>query len=401
MAGWLFQATWVPQHLMAASLRGDGDAAGRRFAQRPTDAGAVARARRRRRFRKLDLGRRRHVRDGRPSSPRRPVMSPPSRRGAGFRRRDGDAACWLIVSSPRRSCSINFGAARRAAAAARSLSAITACSGFPAVHASPRARYPGLLAGPAADRVAGRLCRRRISLLALRSAMPPPESSPWQLCLSCRARVFVSLAFGHHAWRKQRSRAPRGHPRRDVLNRCRHRRRLACARRPARRPPPGRCCCSRCQTLRDIRSELARRSPGGKSLPQRPNCGRGTTPHGGLGARVANNPRFLARLTPWPVNISWALFANRGPALPAANWRCLRPAAAAAPRRSMTSSRAFSPAMGTATAPCARHGEAYGCEVVVVVPQDKAWTNDPFAASADYRLAEKRDGQWQIFVKAK
>ena len=41
----------------------------------------------------------------------------------------------------------------------------------------------------------------------------------------------------------------------------------------------------------------------------------------------------------------------------------------------------------------------YGCDVVVVVPQDGAWSNDPFAASPDYRLAESRDGQWRIYVK--
>ena len=40
----------------------------------------------------------------------------------------------------------------------------------------------------------------------------------------------------------------------------------------------------------------------------------------------------------------------------------------------------------------------YGCDVVVVVPQDKAWTNDPFASSPDYRLAENRDGRWRIYV---
>ena len=42
----------------------------------------------------------------------------------------------------------------------------------------------------------------------------------------------------------------------------------------------------------------------------------------------------------------------------------------------------------------------YGCEVVVVVPQDKAWTHDPFAASPDYRLAKSRDGRWRIYVRA-
>jgi hypothetical protein len=40
----------------------------------------------------------------------------------------------------------------------------------------------------------------------------------------------------------------------------------------------------------------------------------------------------------------------------------------------------------------------YACDVVVVVPQDKAWNDDPFASSPDYRLAESRDGRWRIYV---
>ena len=43
----------------------------------------------------------------------------------------------------------------------------------------------------------------------------------------------------------------------------------------------------------------------------------------------------------------------------------------------------------------------YGCEVVVLVPQDKAWDNDPFAASPDYRFAENRDGRWRIYLRTK
>ena len=33
--------------------------------------------------------------------------------------------------------------------------------------------------------------------------------------------------------------------------------------------------------------------------------------YAGAADRVANNPLFMAEMTPWPVNISWALFANR------------------------------------------------------------------------------------------
>jgi hypothetical protein len=41
----------------------------------------------------------------------------------------------------------------------------------------------------------------------------------------------------------------------------------------------------------------------------------------------------------------------------------------------------------------------YACDVVVLVPQDGAWSNDPFALSSDYRLAESRD-DWRIYVRA-
>ena len=43
----------------------------------------------------------------------------------------------------------------------------------------------------------------------------------------------------------------------------------------------------------------------------------------------------------------------------------------------------------------------YSCEVVVVVPQDKAWDNDPFAESPEYRLAENRAGRWRIYMRVK
>jgi len=43
----------------------------------------------------------------------------------------------------------------------------------------------------------------------------------------------------------------------------------------------------------------------------------------------------------------------------------------------------------------------YGCDIVVLVPQDKAWNNDPFGASDDFRLAENRDGRWRIYVRVK
>jgi hypothetical protein len=40
--------------------------------------------------------------------------------------------------------------------------------------------------------------------------------------------------------------------------------------------------------------------------------------------------------------------------------------------------------------------EDYGCRVVVVVEDDGAWDNDPFARSPFYRLAEQSPA-WRIY----
>jgi hypothetical protein len=40
----------------------------------------------------------------------------------------------------------------------------------------------------------------------------------------------------------------------------------------------------------------------------------------------------------------------------------------------------------------------HGCRVAVVTVLDKAWNRDPFAASAEWRLAETEPGRWRIYV---
>ena len=40
----------------------------------------------------------------------------------------------------------------------------------------------------------------------------------------------------------------------------------------------------------------------------------------------------------------------------------------------------------------------FGCGAIVVTAQDGAWSADPFASSALYRLAEEEDGRWRIYV---
>jgi hypothetical protein len=117
-------------------------------------------------------------------------------------------------------------------------------------------------------------------------------------------------------------------------------------------------------------------------------------------ARVANNPLYLQDLTPWPGNMSWALLADRNSCF--AGREMAIPFAPLPPERREAINSQFIRVFAGQAAP-ADVGELttkYGCDVVVVVPQDGAWTKDPFAASAVYKLAESREGSWRIYVKS-
>ena len=114
--------------------------------------------------------------------------------------------------------------------------------------------------------------------------------------------------------------------------------------------------------------------------------------------RVANNPLFFAAMTPWPVNISWALLSNRrscyaGPAF--------TPLTALSPSESDRLSSLFTRVF--AGKPESRDVEEmaklYRCDVAVITPDDGAWKNDPFANSLFYLLSENTKA-WRIYKVA-
>jgi hypothetical protein len=115
-------------------------------------------------------------------------------------------------------------------------------------------------------------------------------------------------------------------------------------------------------------------------------------------ARVANNPLFLQNLTPWPVNMSWALLADRSSCF-AGRELALAFAPLPPDRRDAIDAQFVRVFAGKGTPQdVSEMAKKYGCDVVVVVPQDGAWNNDPFAASPDYRLAENQAGKWRIYT---
>jgi hypothetical protein len=142
-------------------------------------------------------------------------------------------------------------------------------------------------------------------------------------------------------------------------------------------------------------------TPDGAVFAQTPELWQAVRRYAAPTARVANNPLFLQDLTPWPANISWALLANRSSCFAG---RELALALAPLPndRREAINGQFVRVFAGEGTPQdLSDMAGKYGCDVVVVVPQDKAWNNDPFALSPDYRLADNRDGRWRIYVAVK
>lgn len=150
-----------------------------------------------------------------------------------------------------------------------------------------------------------------------------------------------------------------------------------------------------------IRSNIAGTpAPDGGVFAQTPELWAAVRRYASPAARVANNPLFLQDLTPWPANMSWALLADRGSCF-AGRELALALAPLPPERREAINAQFIRVFAGQGNAGDVHDmARQYGCDVVVVVPQDGAWTNDPFASNSDYRLAESRDGYWRIYVSS-
>jgi hypothetical protein len=119
--------------------------------------------------------------------------------------------------------------------------------------------------------------------------------------------------------------------------------------------------------------------------------------HSAPDERVANNPLFLADTVRWPINISWALFADRRSCF--AGWNLAR-AFVPLPRADIDQVNALFERVfaGNATAQdVSALADTYDCHVVVVAASDGAWDRDPFAESRRYRLVDEQAGKWRIY----
>ena len=133
------------------------------------------------------------------------------------------------------------------------------------------------------------------------------------------------------------------------------------------------------------------------SLAETPAMWAAVRRHAAPDERVGNNPLFLDDSVRWPINISWALFADRRSCY--AGWNFAR-AFVPLPKPEIDRletlfDRVFA---GHGTAEEVRYfATRYRCRVIVVTSHDGAWNSDPFAASRYFHLVEQKEGQWRIY----
>jgi hypothetical protein len=153
-------------------------------------------------------------------------------------------------------------------------------------------------------------------------------------------------------------------------------------------------------TAKMIHDNIAgRQRPDGEAFARSSELWAALRRHTPPAARIANNPLFVKDVTPWPVNISWALLSNRSSCFGGLEL-ALAFAPLAPERREAINAQFLRVFAGEGTPEDMRDLAAkYGCDAAVVVPTDKAWGNDPFAGSPDYRLAEARANGWRIYVR--
>jgi hypothetical protein len=119
-----------------------------------------------------------------------------------------------------------------------------------------------------------------------------------------------------------------------------------------------------------------------------------------LDSRIANNPRFVQATTPWPVNITWALLADRPSCY--AGWEAVLAYGGVSRAELIEIDARFDRVFAGSPLPGDLRDlvNKDNCSAAVVAASDGAWTHDPFPASSLFRLADQGP-DWRIYRVAR
>jgi hypothetical protein len=113
--------------------------------------------------------------------------------------------------------------------------------------------------------------------------------------------------------------------------------------------------------------------------------------------RIASNPRMTIELTPWPISLSWALLADRRSCF-AGDELVLVFSRLPLQQRQAASALFDRVFAGVATdADMSALVREFRCRIIVVTPEDGAWSRDPFAANPSFVRVAEADGKWRIY----
>ena len=155
------------------------------------------------------------------------------------------------------------------------------------------------------------------------------------------------------------------------------------------------------ETVRLIHDNLlAHDEPGSGAFADQPTMWQKVREHTPADQRVANNPYAFRDMTPWPVNISWALLADRRSCY--AGWE-LSQVYTSVPHDELylvdTKFRRIF-AGDASEEDIHQLATTFDCSTAVVTVRDGSWTKDPFATSPDYKLVEELPDQWRIYRRS-
>jgi hypothetical protein len=136
--------------------------------------------------------------------------------------------------------------------------------------------------------------------------------------------------------------------------------------------------------------------PSADILATTPELWQAVRRHASAKDRIGSNPQFLEDMTPWPVNISWALMARRRSCY--ASSALVGPFTALPETENNRINGQLSRVFDGKGDPddVTQMATRYHCSVIVLTSDDEAWSRDPFAGSPYYRLVEATDA-WRIY----
>jgi hypothetical protein len=142
---------------------------------------------------------------------------------------------------------------------------------------------------------------------------------------------------------------------------------------------------------------VGRKLPSSEAFAQTPEMWAAVRRYTAPDERVANNPLFFPDTVQYPINVSWALLADRRSCF--ASWNLVRPFVPLPEAETDRLEALFDRVFAGDGSPQDLDAVAtrYNCRTLVLTARDGAWRRDPFADNPHFRLVDEQPNNWRIY----